>query len=123
MVIKDGAIFQFVQHDLSGHLSLLLANIFGTYKNLDANVNNIKVEGLGGTGAKVELTGGKIYVNVPDTRTANADLTWSGAESSVWEYGRCQNFNNDGSNDVFILGDKVIFDDNASNTSVAIKER
>jgi autotransporter-associated beta strand protein len=122
LVIKDGAIFQFVQHDLSGASKPVAGKyLLGTYKNLDANVNNIKVEGLGGTGAKVELTGGKIYVNVPDTRTANADLTWSGAESSVWNTADAKNFNNDGSNDVFILGDKVIFDDNASNTSVAIK--
>lgn len=121
LTLKGGCIFEFIQHNAASITKPTSGDYYlGTYAAIDSTVSDsILVEGLGGTGATMSFKNGKIYVHVPSTR-GNAGIAWDGTETTTWDVAKSKSFKNDGSLDMFISGDDVTFDDNASNTNVVI---
>lgn len=120
--VEDDAVFSFIQHNSQGSSRPTAGDyLIGSIAKLSGDISHLKVEGLGGTGATLSMAGTKLYVHVPDTRTANATITWQGAESNIWDAASAKNFRNDGSDDIFITGDAVVFDDGTTNNTVQIK--
>lgn len=121
LTLKGGCVFEFIQHNSASATKPAAGDYYlGTYAAIDSTVSDsIYVEGLGGTAATISFKDGKIYVHVPSTR-GNTTITWDGSESTTWDIAKSENFVVDGSKDKFIGGDDVIFDDNATSTSVVI---
>lgn len=85
---------------------------------IDGNLNNIVIEGLNGALATLSNEDGKIYITIQESR--NVDVTWDGGTDGVWDTGSTSNFLLNGVSDIFVKGDNVTFDDNATNTAVTV---
>ena len=112
-------VFEFVNtaegHPASGSYFL------GTVGQLDGNLDNIRIEGLGTQlKSQLELADGKLYLVISGLRDAGS-ITWTGAESTTWDMASTENFaNGDGESDIFVTGDNVRFDDTASKFTVQL---
>ena len=111
-------VFEFANHvdDLAAGRYLL-----GNCGNVEGELSDIRIEGLGSK-KKTALVAedGKLYLEVSDMR-GNTDIYWVGTESDTWDLGETPNFTlPSGEKDAFVSGDKVIFDDNASQFNVNI---
>ena len=95
--------------------------VIGTVGKVEGKVSDLQVVGLAGTKAALANEDGKLVLVVADTRDA-AQVSWSGAAGSTWDNATTANFSLNGSSDVFVGGDQVVFDDNAANTAVTIAE-
>ena len=82
------------------------------------SLDNIVIEGLNGAKATLSNENGKIYMTVLEER--DADITWDGGTTGVWDNSTTSNFLLNGASDVFMKGDRVTFDDNATNPAVTI---
>ncbi|MCR5130822.1 MAG: autotransporter-associated beta strand repeat-containing protein [Prevotella sp.] len=95
----------------------------GNVETVVGELSDVKLEGLGNT-HKLQLVfeNGKLYLDVLGMRDAGT-VYWSGAESNTWDLGNTENFiNSDGeSADVFVSGDKVIFNDDAEQFTVSLE--
>lgn len=95
---------------------------FGRYllfevEKIDGNLSNLIVEGLTSQKFSFVEENGKVYLNIQDMRGA-MKATWTGTSSNVWNTADALNFKTaDGDKDVFVTGDDVVFDDNATNTN------
>jgi hypothetical protein len=76
------------------------------------------IEGLNGAKATLSNESGKIYMTVQGER--DADITWDGGTTGVWDNSTTSNFLLNGASDVFMKGDRVTFDDNATNPTVTV---
>jgi len=86
-------------------------------EKVEGSLADIVIEGLTSQKCGLISEGGKIYLDVNDMRSAEL-ATWTGAKGDVWDYALTQNFKTtDAAEDVFVTGDKVLFDDNAKNAS------
>ena len=93
--------------------------LIGGIENLEGNLSDIRIEGLG-TKMKTSLAleDGKLYLVVTGLRD-NTDIYWSGTASDTWEIDGDNNFiNSEGESESFVSGDNVIFNDNASQFTV-----
>ena len=98
--------------------------ILGTIANLDGDLDDIIVEGLGSSKkASISLSGDTLYLEVLGVR-ANTTIIWNGNESSTWNFGSAQNFTLESDSTVtdetFITDDVVKFDDSANTFTVNI---
>ena len=110
-------VFEFVNHgdDLAeGKYDL------GQVESVTGNISDIRIEGLN-TSKKCALVqkDGHLYLEVSVLR-GNAEILWAGTESDEWNIGETANFLNQGKQDVFVSGDKVILNDDAVNTSITL---
>lgn len=87
---------------------------------IEGDLNDVIIEGLSGQKSSLELKDGKLYLNVQGTREA-ADVTWTGAVDGVWNLAENENFELGQGKDIFVSGDHVTFDDNATNFDVTVK--
>ncbi|MBN2263738.1 MAG: autotransporter-associated beta strand repeat-containing protein, partial [Prolixibacteraceae bacterium] len=94
-----------------------LATIQG---QIEGQTDNIILEGITGTAAKLKTEGNKILLEVRALRQAT-NIEWDGNKAgSVWDFAETENFINNGMPDVFVDRDEVSFTDNAQSKTVII---
>ena len=98
----------------------------GTYTLLEgtltdgSDINAVTVEGLEGYKYTLTYADGKIQLTVNESRAPQENVTWTGSASNVWDNATSANWSS--SDNTFVKGDDVIFNDNASTTTVNIAE-
>ena len=96
-------------------------------KYLIANVNeqggaveDIKIEGIGAQKASLSLEDGKLYLNVAGIREAT-NVIWDGSIDGIWNFAETENFKSTtGEKNIFVSGDDVLFNDEATNTTIQV---
>ena len=96
----------------------------GTYTlaevgELTGKLSDIVVEGLDGHKFSLEYTDGKIVLNISDTRDSES-CVWTGEKGSVWDLMSTENFSS--SDKMFVTGDELTFNDDATTTNVSVAE-
>lgn len=95
--------------------------LLGTVGSISGSLDDIVIEGVPTT-MKSVLTyeDGKLYLTVSPLREASS-IVWTGANGSTWDFAKTENFTTaNGEADVFVVGDKVRFDDTATTTAVSL---
>ncbi len=75
------------------------------------NLNNQKVAGIPGVAASLKNTGSSIVLEVLALR-APAKIVWQGGGENFWDLVTSYNWSRNGTQDWFIPGDTVVFNDN-----------
>ena len=88
---------------------------------LTADPAKILVRGLVGLNYAIEAEDGKLQLTIRGTREPAEGVTWTGAESNVWDY-QTANFTLNGEPTTFVAGDKIIFPDGAEQQSIIISD-
>lgn len=114
-------VFRFVQHNAAGALRPAPGRyLLVRAASVEGDVSALTLEGLSGVSCRLLLEGGSLYLEVDDLRLPTT-LYWNGdLESGLWDLNHCANFSHDGEPDVFVSGDKVVFDDAARSFTVNI---
>lgn len=89
--------------------------LLGAVETINGSIEDILVEGLG-TKKKNHLKyeDGNLYLIIEGTRDPGS-VAWTGDISTSWDMAETENFvNADGESDIFVSGDNVRFDDNAT---------
>ena len=95
--------------------------LLGNVEAVGGNLSNILVEGIENKRFFLELTEGRLELVLEDMRDA-ATVVWNGSTgNNVWDLGATRNFLNNGEADYAASGDDVVFDDNATSTTVNVK--
>ena len=96
--------------------------MLGKVQKVDGDISKVAVTGLNGHKAALSVTDGNLVLTIADMRQA-AGVAWSGAQSSMWDIADAENFTNtsEKTSDVFVSGDHVTFNDNATSGTVVIK--
>lgn len=94
--------------------------------SVGGSLGSIKIEGLStDVKAALEQEGNKIYLVVSSLRDPSS-VIWNGNESNTWNMGGAKNFTSalspEVTDEVFVTGDKVLFDDNAAQTDVMLSD-
>lgn len=93
-----------------------------TIGEMAGNLDDIKLEGLNDLKKSLIFENGKLYLNIEPLRQAT-DVTWAGGTNGIWDFADTENFKRDGGqSDVFVSGDFVTFDDNATQTGITIND-
>lgn len=87
---------------------------------ITGNVEDIIVEGLSGTKYSLAYSEGKVTLTIADSRGAEDNVVWTGANGSLWDMMNTENFTS--SDKQFVSGDAVVFDDNGQTTSVTLAD-
>ena len=95
----------------------------GTYVLAEAteitgDINDIIVEGLTGKKFSLDYADGKITLTIADSRSAEDNVVWTGANGTAWDMMTTENFSS--SDKKFVAGDAVVFDDTAEKTTVDV---
>lgn len=99
----------------------------GTYKiaeieNIVGDINDISITGMNGHKARLTYSEGILSLSIEDMREATT-IVWTGEEDNTWQLADKNNFKSiDGASEVFVSGDYVIFNDDATNGSVVLTE-
>ncbi len=116
-------VIELVGHPASGQTKIaagkyVLAEISG---EITGDVNSIVVEGLPDDKKKLYIEDGKLILEIKALRDA-ASVTWTGVNDGIWNLGDAENFAIDGggTSEMFVSGDNVLFDDNATSRVVKI---
>ena len=111
----DAPVFKFPFSVTAGKYALI--KISGT---LTGSIDNITLSGMTLQKSWLTLEDGTIYLNVQDY--VGKDLTWTGATDGIWDLDHTQNFvDANGQADVFVSTSNVVFNDDATTTSVTVK--
>lgn len=112
-------VFEFVCHNEKPAAGRYL---LGHVERVEGSVGDIQTEGLPmDMKSNLVVDDGKLYLEITDVRDAT-DVTWTGSQSPVWDMASTENFSAaDGSAEFFVSGDRVRFDDTASQFSVELK--
>ena len=87
---------------------------------ISGDISDIIIKGVSGQKATLEYEDGVLYLVVEGIRDPEP-IIWTGTESNVWNFANAENFVSvTGDKEIFVEGDKVTFDDNASKFSVEI---
>ena len=86
----------------------------------NATASNFKVVGLEGIPYTLLFEQGKVKMEINESRDAGS-VEWQGANSAIWDFST-KNFLYEGIKNIFVPGDIVIFNDNASNKTIQIDE-
>lgn len=122
LTLAAGAVLRFFQHNKEGETvpaagDYLIAEAAG----LNVNLADIVIEGMQGVSCELKQDGGKLYLSVAAMRSAGS-VVWSGAQGNVWDLFATENFLLDGQAETFVTGDRVVFDETATNKSVTLNE-
>ena len=91
-----------------------------TVGEMTGNIDDIKLEGLDDLKKSLSYENGKLYLNIATLRQAT-DVTWTGSSDGIWDFADTENFTSANSqSDVFVSGDFITFDDNATQTGITI---
>ena len=115
-------VFEIVVHSEGASSQLATGKyLIGEVEKLIGDIANIKVEGINSQKAQLQLEDGKLYLNIEGIRDPST-IYWTGNESVTWNYADAENFQSiEGEKDIFVTGDKVIFDDAATSFSVSLQ--
>jgi len=102
--------------DLKGDYVLMEAT--GT---LTADASIFKVRELEGQPYTVKVEGNQVILSIPETRAA-ADVTWTGAVDSNWDY-QTNNFKDAAGETYFVQYDNVTFNDEAAIKNVTLNSK
>ena len=92
-----------------------------TVSEIVGSLEDIKVEGIGAQKAALVYEEGKLYLNIAGIREA-ANITWDGGTTGIWDFAETENFKSaTGESNIFVTGDQVTFNDEASNTTVKVE--
>jgi len=87
---------------------------------LTGNIEDIKLEGLNNLKKNLSYEDGKLYLTISELRPAT-DITWDGGTDGIWDFADSENFKSEsGDNSIFVTGDRVTFNDNATQTTIQI---
>ena len=114
---------------LAPHFDIVLPSEVkaGTYKiaeigTIEGDINDITITGMNGHKARLTYADAVLSLVVEDMREATT-IVWSGDVDNTWQLADKSNFKTlDGMADVFVSGDNVIFNDEASNGNVVLTE-
>ena len=114
-------VLEVVVHGLNNSSQLTPGKyLIGEIENVSGDISNIKIEGISSQKAQLLLEEGKLYLNIEGVRDSGI-VYWTGANNTTWNYADAENFQNiEGENDIFVSGDKVIFDDAAKKFTVSL---
>jgi len=91
----------------------------GTVDLPEGNIDDIVIEGLNGMKTRLFIEDQYIQLEIAEARPAE-EITWTGAESSIWDLDNTPNFAS--STQTFVSGDDVTFNDDATRFDVNIAE-
>ena len=106
-------VFVFTSQPAAGTYTLVETN------ELNGNLSDITIEGLGGKKYEIAYADGKISLSIFDGR-GNESVIWTGEKDGIWDLMNSENFSS--SDKTFVTGDEVTFDDSAVNTSINVAE-
>ncbi len=86
----------------------------------NATAANFKVLGLEGIPYTLLFEPGVVKIEIREPRSASA-VTWKGNNSAVWDF-ETMNFTSGAGTDIFVPGDAVTFNDEATRKTVTINE-
>ena len=91
---------------------------------IEGSIDDFVIEGLDGMKCKLESETKddliSIYLVVSSIRSPQT-VTWDGGTDGVWDFAESENFKSStGEKDIFVTGDDVTFNDEATNTSVVV---
>lgn len=114
-------VFRFVAHNVPGSTRPEAGRyLLVKAGEVSGDLSAVTIEGLPGVSCRLEQEGEGIYL-VVDALRAPTTIYWNGgAEGGLWDLNSCTNFSNAGEADVFVTGDKVVFDDAAQNFTVNV---
>ena len=115
-------VFEFNIHPLSGKKVMESGRYpIMEVETISGELTSVILEGVSGQKATLEHTDGVLYLVIEGVRDPGF-IAWTGAESSTWDFAQSMNFKDPVSQDaeLFVAGDKVLFDDNAQNFNVNI---
>ena len=94
----------------------------GTIGSMTGQVENIKLLGNGIQKIHLSYEEGKLYLIIDPLRDATS-ISWDGGSDGVWDFAETENFKTgDGQKVLFVSGDQVTFNDDASTTTVQIAD-
>lgn len=120
LTIAEGAVLRITPH-ASGSAILpgeyTVAEVTG---EINGSLLNVVIKGLDGIAASLSAKDGKIILTISNTRAATT-VTWDGAnDSGLWDLAKTKNFLNNSESDLFVTGDHITFNDNATSKTVNI---
>ena len=118
----NAPVFHIVTHFAEGTTSLPEGKyLLGEFETIKGNLSDVIIEGIGTQKANILREGGKVYLDVKGLREPS-DITWTGSVNSNWDLADTENFKSStgGESNIFVTGDKVVFNDDAENTNVVI---
>lgn len=123
LTLPNGTTIRIVPHLLEGEERLapgkyVLAVVSGA---INCKINQISIMGILGTPASLEIQNDSLVMIIKEMRSATS-VVWNGLGSSTWDLAVTSNFLNSGVDDIFVTGDEVLINDNASSKYINISE-
>ena len=114
-------VLEVVVHSTDGSPMLATGQyLLGEVETITGDLANLKIEGISSQKARLRQVDGKLYLVIEGIRDAGT-VYWTGSESTTWNYADAENFQSiEGEKDIFVTGDKVVFDDAAQKFTVSL---
>ena len=113
-------VFNINAHCLAGKTMLEASDyLIAEVATINGDIASVEVTGLNGAKGSLVHEKGKLYLRVEGMRDPTT-ITWSGAVDYNWDIATTANFLNSGAADIFVTGDDVTFNDDASITRVTV---
>ena len=88
---------------------------------IEGSVDDLIVEGMSTTKKNLYIEDGNLILEVVGLRSPDA-VTWGGMAGNAWDNGETDNFTIDGEPTVFVAGDDVTFNNEASSKNIVLKD-
>lgn len=88
---------------------------------LTVDASKIKTRGLTGVNYTIRVEQQRVVLSVSVTRAPSKNVVWTGGENGVWDY-QTDNFAIAGEPTAFVMGDEVVFNDDASVRTVTVND-
>lgn len=112
-------VIEFVHHG-TGEKLAEGTYLIGKAETIRGNLGDVLLTGISGQKAYLSHIDGNIYLHVEGVREAST-VVWTGEQSSVWDFALTENFQSlYGDKEVFVEGDRVVFDDKAQSFNVSL---
>ena len=96
-------------------------HLLGNIAAVSGKIGDILIEGISDCRFFLSHEEGKLYLNIEKLRQPTT-VVWNGTSgNSVWDLAESSNFLNNGQPDYAVVGDDIVFDDNATVTTVTVK--
>lgn len=120
-------VIEVVEHKADGATTLATGSyVIGKVNKLTGSLANIKIEGVTDLKAGLSIDSDNNLILTLGSVRGASDIVWTGAESSVWDFAKTNNFylSNDDTKtaEYFVKGDIVNFTDEAQRTTVSLED-